>query len=203
MGSLTIGLEATEGLLGLQQAGGGPSERHLGDPPAFDVARDLAHRAERVLDDVGARQRALQLLGQAEADDGEDLLEALQDREPATPGSTCSRRRARSRKSRSALSASSCSQAWRSAFLTLACRCSGRRSMMLRPLWTRQRWMAAATPKVLRIALLSAFADAVIALIDDPSLSARLGTSRRSGRISPPGRHPAQRPGSGSGYAGA
>ena len=30
--------------------------------------------------------------------------------------------------------------------------------MMLRPLWTWQRWMAAATPKVLRIALLSAFA---------------------------------------------
>ena len=27
--------------------------------------------------------------------------------------------------------------------------------MMLRPLWTWQRWMAAATPKVLRIALLS------------------------------------------------
>ena len=30
--------------------------------------------------------------------------------------------------------------------------------MMLRPLWTWQRWMAGATPKVLRIALLSAFA---------------------------------------------
>ena len=30
--------------------------------------------------------------------------------------------------------------------------------MMLRPLWTWQRWMAAATPKVFRIALLSAFA---------------------------------------------
>ena len=53
-GQLTIGLEATEGFLGLQQAGGGPSERHLGVPPTFDVAGDLTHRAERVLDDVGA-----------------------------------------------------------------------------------------------------------------------------------------------------
>ena len=35
-GQLTIGLEATEGFLGLQQAGGGPSERHLGVSPAFD-----------------------------------------------------------------------------------------------------------------------------------------------------------------------
>ena len=36
-GQLAIGLEATEGFLGLQQAGGGPSERHLGVSPAFDV----------------------------------------------------------------------------------------------------------------------------------------------------------------------
>ncbi len=34
--------------------------------------------------------------------------------------------------------------------------------MMLRPLWTWQSWMAAATPKVLRIALLSAFAPSTI-----------------------------------------
>jgi hypothetical protein len=43
-GQLSIGLEATEGLLSLQHAGGGPSERHLGVPPAFDVAGDLARR---------------------------------------------------------------------------------------------------------------------------------------------------------------
>ena len=79
-GQLSIGLEATEGLLGLQQAGGGPSERHLGVPPAFDVAGDLAHRAKGVLDDVGAGERAPELLRQAEADNGEDLLQALQDR---------------------------------------------------------------------------------------------------------------------------
>ena len=78
-GQLTIGLEATEGLLGLQQAGGGPSERHLGVPPAFDVAGDLTHRAERVLDDVGAGKRAPEFVRQAEADDGEDLVQPLQD----------------------------------------------------------------------------------------------------------------------------
>ena len=78
-GQLAIGLEATEGFLGLQQAGGGPSERHLGVSPAFDVAGDLAHRAERVLDDVGAGERAPEFVRQAEADDGEDLLQPLQD----------------------------------------------------------------------------------------------------------------------------
>ena len=78
-GQLAIGLEATEGFLGLQQAGGCPSERHLGVSPAFDVAGDLAHRAERVLDDVGAGERAPEFVRQAEADDGEDLVQPLQD----------------------------------------------------------------------------------------------------------------------------
>ncbi len=40
-GQLSIGLEATEGLLSLQHAGGGPYERRLGVPPASDVAGDL------------------------------------------------------------------------------------------------------------------------------------------------------------------
>ena len=38
-----------------------------------------AHRAERVLDDVGAGERAPEFVRQAEADDGEDLLQPLQD----------------------------------------------------------------------------------------------------------------------------
>ena len=78
-GQLATGLEATEGFLGLQQAGGGPSERHLGVSPAFDVAGGLAHRAERVLYDVGAGERAPEFVRQAEADDGEDLVQPLQD----------------------------------------------------------------------------------------------------------------------------
>ncbi len=43
-GQLMVGLEATEGLLGLQQAGGGPSERRLGVPPAFDLTLRLTWR---------------------------------------------------------------------------------------------------------------------------------------------------------------
>ena len=97
-GQLAIGLEAMEGFLGLQQASGGPSERHLGVSPAFDVAGDLAHRAERVLYDVGAGERAPEFVRQAEADDGEDLVQPLQDAARdarflmlQTPGPGCAR----------------------------------------------------------------------------------------------------------------
>ena len=85
------------------------------------VAGGLAHRAERVLYDVGAGERAPEFVRQAEADDGEDLVQPLQDaardarflmlqtpdqvaQEPL--GLVC-----RLRKSRSALFASSWSQA--------------------------------------------------------------------------------------------
>ena len=78
--------------------------------------------------------------------------------EPETPGASCSRRRARLRKSRSALAASSCCQACRKTFLTPAWRLSSSRSVMLRPLCTWQRWRAAARPKVRRIAFESALA---------------------------------------------
>ena len=51
--------------MGLQQAGGGPSERHLGVSPAFDVAGDLAQQLGvepsaigGILDDVGAGEVA-------------------------------------------------------------------------------------------------------------------------------------------------
>ena len=46
---------------------------------AFEELADLAHRAERVLDDVGAGERAPEFVRQAEADDGEDLVQPLQD----------------------------------------------------------------------------------------------------------------------------
>ncbi len=54
----TIGLEATEGLLRLQHAGGGPPEGHLGMAPALDIAGDLSDGSQRVLDDIGAGERA-------------------------------------------------------------------------------------------------------------------------------------------------
>lgn len=47
--------------------------------PAFDVGADPADRAHHVLDDVGAGQRAAQLLGQAQTRDREDLVEPLHD----------------------------------------------------------------------------------------------------------------------------
>ena len=54
-------------------------------------------------------------------------------------GASCSRRRAKFLISRSALSASSSSHAWRSALRTLACKGLARRSVMLRrALWTWQ-----------------------------------------------------------------
>ncbi len=48
------------------------SERHAGVAPAFDVAADAPNGAVHVLDDVGAGERAPELHGQAEAEDGED-----------------------------------------------------------------------------------------------------------------------------------
>lgn len=56
-----VGLEPSAGLLSLDHSGGGPAERHLGIAPSFDVARDLTNGPERVLDDVGAGERALEL----------------------------------------------------------------------------------------------------------------------------------------------
>ena len=53
---LSVSFQAPERLLRLQQAGGGPSERHLGTAPALDVAADLADRPQRILDDVGASE---------------------------------------------------------------------------------------------------------------------------------------------------
>ena len=47
--------------------------------PSLDVASDQSDRPQRVLDDVGAGQRASEPPGQAETDDSEDLVEALQD----------------------------------------------------------------------------------------------------------------------------
>ncbi len=74
---LAVGLEPAEGLLGLQHTRCGPPQRHLGIAPAPDVAADLSDRAQRVLDDVGAGERAPEFVRQAETDDGEDLVQPL------------------------------------------------------------------------------------------------------------------------------
>ncbi len=118
--------------------------------PAFDVAGDLTHRAERVLDDSWCTHKpAPEFVRQAEADDGEDLVQPLQDATRharflmlQTPGQVAQEP------------------------LGLVCvvlvpglterlldarvsNVGSRRSMMLRPLWTWQHLkMAAATPNL-------------------------------------------------------
>jgi len=76
---LLVGLEPAEALDGLHHAGSGPAQCHLGIAPAFDVPADLPNRAVHVFNDVGARQRPAQFDWQAEAGDGEDFVNALQD----------------------------------------------------------------------------------------------------------------------------
>ena len=56
--------------------------RHYPTPPALDVSGIAHDRAVEVLDRVGRAQRSLQGTGQAEAYDGEGLLEPLSHRGP-------------------------------------------------------------------------------------------------------------------------
>ena len=59
---LLVGLEASERLPGLLEARGGPPEGHLRVAPSLDVAGDGPHRADGVLDRIGAGQRSLRLV---------------------------------------------------------------------------------------------------------------------------------------------
>ena len=51
----------------------------IGIAPALGVADDRSDRFQRVLDDIGAGERAPEFPGQAEANDAEVLVEAFQD----------------------------------------------------------------------------------------------------------------------------
>jgi hypothetical protein len=75
---LLVRFEPAEALGGLQHGGTGPAQRHRSVPPAFDVAANPPNGAHHVLNDVGAGERAAQLGRKAEADDGQDFVEALQ-----------------------------------------------------------------------------------------------------------------------------
>src|SRR5271157_5558161 len=130
---LLAGFQPPEAFRRLHHGSPGPAQRHGGIFPAFDVAADAADRAVHVLDDVGAGQRAAQFGRQAQA-------------------------AGRLRRSFSAFAASFSSHACRNTLRTPACRDLGKRSMILRALWTWQRWIGVWRPKVLRIALESALA---------------------------------------------
>ena len=58
----------------------GPAHRHRGRAPSLHVPADSPHRAHHVLDDVGTGERASSLLRQSKPRDGEDLIDAFQDR---------------------------------------------------------------------------------------------------------------------------
>ena len=73
------GFQSPEAFGRFKHGGAGPAQRHGGVLPPFDVVADLTDGAVHVLDDVGAGQRPAQLGRQAEAVDGEDFVEALQD----------------------------------------------------------------------------------------------------------------------------
>ena len=91
-------------------------------------------KLKRIVADLSLDKEMLQdALRQAEAVDGQHLVEPFEDA-AATPGASWSNRRARLRNSRSALSASSSSQACRSARRTDACSGLGSRSITLRAL---------------------------------------------------------------------
>src|SRR5450755_5163748 len=77
-GELLVGLEPAEALGGFHHTGCDPSERHTGVLPTLHIAGDAADGAHHVLGDVGAGERAAQLIGQLETYDGEDFVEPLE-----------------------------------------------------------------------------------------------------------------------------
>ena len=81
-----MGLETAEAVGGLQHGGSRPAQGHRGIAPVLHVAADTPDRAVHVLDDVGAGQRTAQFGGQADAIDGENFVEALQN---AVPDAWC------------------------------------------------------------------------------------------------------------------
>src|ERR1700726_4258905 len=76
---LLMRLQSSEALVGLDHAGRDPSQGHTGIPPAFDVARDAANGAHHVLGDVGTGERSTKLLRQLQPDDSQDFVEAFED----------------------------------------------------------------------------------------------------------------------------
>ena len=76
---MLIGFQSTEAFGGLHHTGGGPAQRHRGISPSLYVATDAAHGPHHVLNGVGAGERAPELYRQAEAADGQHLVEPFDD----------------------------------------------------------------------------------------------------------------------------
>ena len=68
---------ASEALFGVQQGGTDPTLDHLPASPALDVSGVALDRAVEILDRVGRTHGSVQGAGQAQANDGEGLVEPL------------------------------------------------------------------------------------------------------------------------------
>src|SRR4051812_12755892 len=168
---LLMRLQSSEALVGLDHAGRDPSQGHTGIPPAFDVARDAANGAHHVLGDVGTGERSTKLLRQLQPDDSQDFVEAFEDAgRYAGPLLVESTRE---------IADQFFSLVGVIELPSLAQHPTGGRMMFFRQAfhdvarWIWQRWIAAAEPKVRRIAFDNAFA---------PSAMNSLGTVGSSPR---------------------
>ena len=102
---LPVGPDSAKPFFRFQHARRRPAQGHFGVAPAFDIAGHAPNGAHHVFNDIAAGQRAAQIVWQAEAGDGEDIVDALQ-LLPATLGASFSNRRARLRSSFSPLTVS-------------------------------------------------------------------------------------------------
>ena len=75
-----MSLQSSEAFGRFLHSGCGPAHCHRGRAPSLHVPADAAHRAHRILDNVGTGERAPQLLRQSKPRNGEDFLDAFEDR---------------------------------------------------------------------------------------------------------------------------
>src|SRR6266436_3346556 len=170
---LLMRLESSEAPVALDHAGRRPAQGHTGIPPEFAVARDAAKGAHHVLGDVGTGERSTKLLRQLQPDDSQDFVEAFEDAgRYAGPLLVESTREIADQffSLVGVIELPGLAQHPTGGRMMLFRQAS---SMMLRALWIWQRWIAAAEPKVRRIAFDNAFA---------PSTMNSLGTVGSSPR---------------------
>ena len=84
LGHISAALDAMEAGLELVEGGANPSEDHRPAAPVLHAAGDPADAVVDVLDGVGRRERALEVLGEPELLGGEQLVEAFADRRSGT-----------------------------------------------------------------------------------------------------------------------
>lgn len=132
---IAIAANAPKAPAGLNERRAHPAKKHLAVAPAPYVPAVVRHRPVEVLDGIGAAQGAQKRPLDAQAKDGEGLLQALAQRGGRSRASEPARRSSWRR-------ASSASAQFQASFMarrTLGRSLSGRCSRTLRSLWTWQR----------------------------------------------------------------